>query len=515
MARILVHSSRHDAHAFVNRWLKTVDQAIPSDSTRGAAMITPLRAPIVFVLALLSLAAFRLPEVSGGWQFRQISAKRLVFDQAVAGGQVIDAAQQRANALTVLANVRIIDGTGAPARANQTLVIENGTIKDLGEASRISIPSGARVLDLPGRTVMPGLVMLHEHLTYSGGDELFRIQPFSAPRLFLAFGVTTIRTAGIAEPYAELNLKRRIDAGLVPGPEMFVTGPWFNEPEEGPGLARFLGMKYVRDVDDARRAVRYWAAEGVTSIKVYRRTTPRIMKAIIEEAHSLRLQVMGHLGATTCREAAALGMDFIEHGFSCPTDLRQPNGEITNDPESSQARELIQALVARGVTVDSTPVSEGPLTEAELEVLHPGARERYVPRRGAERVLDDPAQGKPSLYVAFVRAGGRLVVGSDPGGNNRIPGFSNHKSLRLLYELGGFSALEAIRIATLNGATALGIQNRTGAIAIGKEADLIVVRGDPSVTIRDSSNVEMVFSNGTMFEPGALLAEVKGKFGWQ
>jgi imidazolonepropionase-like amidohydrolase len=274
----------------------------------------------------------------------------------------------------------------------------------------------------------------------------------------------------------------------------------------------------VRDVDDARRAVRYWAAEGVTSIKVFRRTTPKILAAIAAEAHRLGLPVMGHLGMTTCREAAASGIDFIEHGWgACRNDLRQASGGFTRDPNSPQAQELIRALIAAKVTVDDTLVSAAPLTEPEPEMLHPGARERYMQtrRQGPGRVRDDPTQGEPNLSVAFGRAGGRLVVGSDPGGGYRIPGFSNHNTLQLLYESAGFSELEAIRIATLNGATALGIQNRTGSIAMGKEADLIVVRGDPSVTIRDSSNVEIVFSNGTMFEPKALLADVKGKFGWQ
>ena len=428
------------------------------------------------------------------------------------------ALQASRNVTTLLMNVRIIDGTGAPATTNQSLVIEDGRIKAIGPSPQVPVPAGARVVDLSGRSVMPGLVMLHEHLNYSGGSELMRIQPFSAPRLFLAFGVTTIRTAGINEPYAEINLKRRIDSGLVPGPEMFVTGPWFNEPEEGPGLAvefreEFLGMKFVRDADDARRAVRYWAAEGVTSIKVYRRTTPAMMAVIAAEAHRLGLPVMGHIAATSCRAAADAGMDFIEHGLECPKDLP------SRDPESPEVRELIRALVIAKVTVDVTPVSAAALTEAEREVLHPAADHRYLElqSRGG-RLQPRPGEvlrAKPGVLAAFVRAGGRLVVGSDPGGFYRIPGFSNHHSLQLLYEGFGFSELDAIRIATLNGATALGIQQRTGSIAVGKEADLIVVRGDPSTHIRDSSNVEMVFSNGILFDPKVLLAEVKGKFGWQ
>ncbi len=200
-------------------------------------------------------------------------------------------------------------------------------------------------------------------------------------------------------------------------------------------------------------------------------------------------------------------------GFECPKDLP------SRDPESPEARELIRALVAAKVSIDVTPVSADALTEAEREVLHPAAYQRYLELQARQqRVGQRPSEAsraKPGITAAFVRAGGRLVVGSDPGGFYRIPGFSNHHSLQLLYEGFGFSELDAIRIATLNGATALGIQQRTGSIAVGKEADLIVVRGDPSTRIRDSSNVEMVFSNGVLFDPKVLLAEVKGRFGWQ
>ena len=106
------------------------------------------------------------------------------------------------------------------------------------------------------------------------------------------------------------------------------------------------------------------------------------------------------------------------------------------------------------------------------------------------------------------------MLGSDPGGNGRIPGFTDHESLKLAVKV-GFTSLEAIRIATLNGATFLGIQDRTGSIAVGKEADLLVVRGDPSVRIEDIENVEKVFANGRAYNPNDLISTVKGLVGWQ
>jgi enamidase len=118
-----------------------------------------------------------------------------------------------------------------------------------------------------------------------------------------------------------------------------------------------------------------------------------------------------------------------------------------------------------------------------------------------------------ALEVAFVRAGGLLLVGTDPtGGGGVIPGYSNQRALELLVE-SGFTPLEAIKIGTLNGATFLGRANRTGSIALGKQADLVVVAGDPSSRIADVRNVELVFKQGVGYDPARLIASVRGKVG--
>jgi hypothetical protein len=137
-----------------------------------------------------------------------------------------------------LRNVRIVDGTGAPARQNQTLIIDNGRIRALGGVTEIVIPEGTQTLDLDGRTLLPGFVMLHEHMFYASVNDNTHPQPFTSPRLFLAFGLTTIRTAGTDHPYVELNLKRSVDAGQVPGPEIHLTSPFMNGAMSG-----FIGDK--------------------------------------------------------------------------------------------------------------------------------------------------------------------------------------------------------------------------------------------------------------------------------
>lgn len=397
-------------------------------------------------------------------------------------------------AIVALTHVNVIDGTGAPARADQTVIIENGRIRDVGD--KVAIPDGAKVFDLTGHSVLPGLVSLHDHIMN---------QVNSAPELYLSFGVTTLRTAGSAEPYADLELKNRIDRGRVAGPELFVTGPFLGHNDR-------MGMKQVRDAEDGRNDVKYWAGQGVTSIKVYRGITPPLMRAIVDEAHKHNLPVLGHIESTSCAEAAAIGLDSIEHAFgSCRPEVK----------DEASAAALIKTVVAQSTSMTVTPVDLTPPTAEELEAWHPGQKAEYE-RRVAAKTLGpgrvssgDEQRGKPGLEVAFVRAGGRLALGADctPTNVTRTPGFANIKALKMLYSDRGFSQLEAIRIATLNGASILKIDDRTGSIAKGKEADLLVVKGDPSVHMGDLDHITMVFSNGVAFDPHRLREVVRGMYG--
>jgi imidazolonepropionase-like amidohydrolase len=270
--------------------------------------------------------------------------------------------------LIALTHARVIDGTGAPARADQTIIISNGKIQAVGPGSTTPAPEGAKVMDLTGKTVMPGLVMLHEHIFFPAGRlVLFSELGWSFPRLYLAAGVTSIRTAGSVEPYTDLNIKKLIDAGRIPGPKMDVTGPYLD------GKGSFATQFHVlTDAADARRMVSYWADQGVTSFKGYMYITREELGAAIDEAHRRKIKVTGHLCAVGFREAAALGIDNLEHGIIVDTefvpgkkpDVCPPQSEtVTNltklDIESAPVKEMIRDLVARKVAVTSTlPVFE-------------------------------------------------------------------------------------------------------------------------------------------------------------
>jgi len=430
-------------------------------------------------------------------------------------------------AVIALTNARVIDGTGAAAREGQTLVLRDGRIAALGATGSVTIPEGAETIDLAGKSVLPGLVMLHEHLYYPTGPGMYGQLALSFLRLYLAGGVTTMRTGGNLNGYADINFKRGIDSGVVAGPAMDATAPYLNG---GPFPLR--QVRILKGPDDARKMVAYWADEGATSFKAYMQISRAELGAAIEEAHKRGLKVTGHLCSVTFAEAAKLGIDNLEHGFIVATDFA-PNkqadvcsnsrGFDAVDPSGPAARELIRELVARRVAITSTltvfetsvpgrPVPPG------LDVLVPQLREQFERQHTAIARQTDTTRlaglkKEMAMELAFAKAGGLLVAGTDPTGyGGVIPGYSNQRQLELLVEA-GFTPLEAISIGTLNGAKYLGREAQIGTIAVGKQADLMVVAGNPAARIGDVRNVEIVFRLGVAYDPKKLIESVKGSVG--
>ncbi|MCC6930417.1 MAG: amidohydrolase family protein [Gemmatimonadaceae bacterium] len=431
--------------------------------------------------------------------------------------------------LLALTNVRVIDGTGAPARDAQTLVIRDGKIVALGASASTPIPSGALVRDMTGKSVIPGLVMVHEHLFYPTGPGVYGNVTESFSRLYLAGGVTSMRTGGNMNGYGELNIARAIARGDKPGPWIDATAPYLN------GANPFGQMRSLETPNEARRFVNWWADQGATSFKAYMQIRRDVLGAAIAEAHKRGMKVTGHLCSVTYREAAALGIDDLEHGFLASTDFvadKKPDecprqGGIPSlmalEPTSPEFTALVAELVKRKVAITSTmtvfetfapnrPMPPG------IDVLTPQLREQF------EQMQANLAKAPRSIYatalpkgmameVAFARAGGLLVVGTDPtGGGGVVAGYSNQRALELLVEA-GFSPVEAIKVGTLNGATYLGRAALTGSLTVGKQADLVVINGDPSARIGDVRNVELVFRQGVGYDPQKLIASVKGKVG--
>jgi imidazolonepropionase-like amidohydrolase len=445
----------------------------------------------------------------------------------------------KVNAPTVaLTHVRVIDGTGSPAREDQTILVSDGKIQSVSDASSAKAPASAQVVDLHGYTVIPGLVGMHDHMFYPMGNIVFGEMAYSFPRLYLAGGVTTIRTTGSLEPYTDLEIKKAVDSGAMPGPHIHVTGPYL----EGKG-SWALQLHQLTGPDDATKTVNYWLDEGVDNFKIYNFITADELSAAITAAHKRGAKVTGHLCSIGFREAAALGIDDLEHGLLVDTEFfpwKKP-GECPDNPkdlpfyasldlQSAPVREMIADLVKRHVAITSTlPVFEvdvpgrPAIQQRLLDTLSPDARAAFLEnkvRAGDTNHLrrvygteTSPITGafkkEMEFEYAFVKAGGLLIAGLDPTGiGGIIAGFGDQREVELLVEA-GFAPLEAIHIATANGAQYLD-DDRIGTIASGKRADLVVVKGDPSHKIDDIENVEIVFKDGIGYDSAKLIESVRG-----
>ena len=435
--------------------------------------------------------------------------------------------------IIALTDVRVIDGTGAAPKINYTIIIREGSIAAMGPSDDIAIPETSKRIRLAGKSMLPGWVMMHEHLYYhmrppplqindpDGANywqrDIARIpQTFAYPALYLADGVTTGRTAGPEAPWAELKLKERIDSKQQIGPDLYLTLP---------------KLRDARGPDDARRRVRFWASQGASSVKVHARLKKEEMAAAIDEAHKLGLKVTGHLGYVTYREAVDMGIDQIEHGFAgVAEDLcedKEPGQFCQNYeavllslmPEDERVQNIFRHIIDNEVIVTSTMAIQrrGELPGRYRVFFNESGLRDYEAFRKAYEADIGPIYYSISkkiseLDAAFWRAGGILTVGGDASGTGNLAGFANLKSIELLVDA-GIPSLEAIKIATHNGAMALGILNDRGTIEIGKRADLIIVNGDPSEDIRDIYKIETVFKAGIGYDSDAIKQRLIGTIG--
>jgi len=433
--------------------------------------------------------------------------------------------------VVALTHVRVIDGTGAQPRDNQTLILRDGKIAEMGNSASIKPPADAQILDLTGKSVIPGLVMMHEHLYYPTGPGVYGNLSESFTRLYLAGGVTSMRTAGNVNGYGEINIASAIKRGDKPGPWIDASAPYL----QGPGLG--IGQMYeLKDAADARRMVNFWADAGATSFKAYMNITRAELAAAVQEVHKRGLKITGHLCSVTYREAVAAGIDDLEHGFFTSTDFDtskkadvcpgQASGMASMakvDPNGAQFKALVADLIAHHVAITSTLTVFETFTPGQpmppgLDVLDPILKQRfekfYATVQGNDHSIYSTLFAKDrAMELQFALAGGLLIAGTDPtGAGGVIPGYSDQRQVELLVG-SGFSPLEAIKICTLNGATYLGRANVIGSIATGKQADLVVINGDPAANVSDIRKVELVFKQGVGYDPAKLIASVKGQVG--
>jgi len=429
-----------------------------------------------------------------------------------------------------LKHVRVIDGTGSAAREDQTIIIDSGRIAAVGPTAEISVPASAREVDLTGQTAIPGLVGMHDHLFYTtdrGDRDVVAGQSF-AP-LYLAAGVTTIRTTGAIDLKADQSIKSSVDAGKLAGPKIHLTSPYINK-RTGDSL----------DLPKVAGAINKFADQGIESLKIYENINRAELSSIVNAAHQRGLKVTGHLCAVGFTEAAQAGIDNLEHGLAVDTEFysrKQPDEcpkrtewlpELARlDVKSEPVQRLISELVSRHVAVTSTlPIFESfveekfEIDQRTREVLSDDAFtdcRTYLTEGKADprwsRIWEKVFKNEMEFEREFVKAGGLLTAGVDPTGwGGVVAGFGDQRGVELLVQA-GFSPLAAIRIATLNGAAFLGEDSRIGTIAPGKQADIVILRGNPAANIGDIRNVEIVFKDGVGYDSRKLIESVRGTVG--
>lgn len=467
-----------------------------------------------------------------------ISSALPTFVQGQGGGPNQHFVRVRSK-MVVLKNVRIIDGTGAAPKEKQTITLIGDRIGSIAPADSAPPPAGAEVVDLTGYTVIPGLVGMHNHMFFPQGGQPshYSNMAISFPRLYLALGVTTVRTTGSVSPYNDLEIKRRIDSGQMLGPKMHVTAPYL----EGKGAFTPV-MRELTGVEDARKMVNFWADQGATSFKAYMNITRDELRAVVEEAHKRKLKVTGHLCSIGYKEAAEIGIDNLEHGLLANSEYvadkkpdECPQGATASllaaDINGPAVQETIRVLVDKKVAITSTlpvfeamaPIAQSGIGAASallntrmLATMSEDARIRYLSSRSrtpANSPMAALIRKSMDFERAFVKAGGLLMTGLDPTGNGGIvAGFGDLRGVELLVEA-GFTPLEAIKIASFNGAVFLGEESTIGSIASGKIADLVVIKGNPAAKISDINNVEIVFKNGVGYDTEKLIQSVQGLVG--
>ncbi|MDX2191857.1 MAG: amidohydrolase family protein [Gemmatimonadales bacterium] len=475
--------------------------------------------------------------MTGAWWARAaVAAVAVLGVAAPLGAQAYEQLGPQAKAyvtvpepVVALVGVSVVDGTGAPPKAEQTVLIERGVIRAVGPSASVAVPAGARRMELAGHTVLPGFVGMHDHTFYTTSLRSTQMN-VTGPLLYLASGVTTIRTTGSMSPYSEINLKRNIEAGMVAGPRMHITGPYLT------GAGAGGGMHALVTPEDARRVVAYWASEGASWLKFYTLVRKDVLAAAADEAHKRGLKVTGHLCSVGYRDAVDAGIDAVEHGLfanseydpakepdKCPAGFEAKYTTLdVNGPEVQRTfREMIRRKVAMTSTLAVYELfvpNRPPLEQRVLDAMSNDVRNEYLTTRarlaepGAFAISPAVFRKAQEYEVAFVRAGGLLACGVDPTGNGgALPGFGDQRNYELLLEA-GFTPVEAVKIMTANGAQVLG-NARIGTVEAGKAADLQVIRGDPVARPAEIRNTTIVFKDGVGYDAPKMIAATKGLVG--
>jgi imidazolonepropionase-like amidohydrolase len=400
---------------------------------------------------------------------------------------------QNDTGVIILEGATVIDGTGALPKLNTAIVINGSRIaylssNDATNNSDLNFSTSKNVINLTGKYIIPGLFDMHAHVANVRKNSYNQSESEYMLRMLLTNGVTTIRNPG-GPTEQSVALREYVSEGKIVGPQIFTAGQLLNTQQ----IPVPFVERQVQTEQDVRQEVRNQAANGVDYIKLYVGLTPELVKAAIDEAHFNGIKVIGHLYLTSWTDAANLGIDSLTHGVPVsPFLLSEANQQKfleagdhpfnhllwldlvhLNGPEIS---EMIKALVSNNIPVD-------PTLNIYEAIINEEPHNQYL----WSKVL----QLSKMLYDNGVT----ILSGTDIPNFDLVPGASLHHELELLVEA-GIPPLEVIKIATRNGAQALGIEEDVGTIEPGKQADMIILSDNPVDDISNTKKIKAVINNG-------------------
>jgi len=420
----------------------------------------------------------------------------------------------------------LFDSVSGERIPNPGIVIRNGKFTMVGPASAVETSGITVITELDSEmTILPGMIDLHAHYNYDLVDQGRVEEVKYTGIIFLANGVTSTWSAGEFYPQRVLNQRNLIDSGKETGPRLFASGPYMGgfRCEYQVKTAADDCVAWPNDITEMeiRAEVDHWANQGVDSIKI-KQATPNEAGILIDQAHQRGMTTSGHLSdyAGTYdvdpREAIAMGLDRLEHNITLG------NG----GPRSSELDEVIGLLLDKKVFFDANLQMYGGINlRTELPGLVWTDEAQYftpysqalLQKRGPPSPESDPEEFNQRLIELrkLYAAGGAdlLIIGTDePVYTSLLPGFAYHRELMAMV-WAGISTSDVLQAATINGARALGVDDRLGSIEAGKLADLVVVRGNPLMDITIARDIELVIKNGEIYRPGELLTQAKAGIG--
>jgi imidazolonepropionase-like amidohydrolase len=423
----------------------------------------------------------------------------------------------------------LFDGVSDTRRRNSGIIIRNGEIVEVDADVQSQISSNAIFVNLQdSETILPGLIDLHAHYNLDLVDVGRVEEVVYNGIIFLANGVTSTWSAGEYYPERVIAQRDLIDAGDAAGPRLFASGPYFGafRCEYSIKTAADDCSAWPNDIteEEIRQEVDKWAKQGVISIKI-KQATPVEAKILIDQAHTNGMTTAGHLVNyhgeydVTTRDAIAMGMDRIEHWMTL--------GVSPDDPRSAEMPEIAKLLIKHQVYYDANLQMYGGILERNKklsEMVWTDESIYFTPYTQSllEKRGPPPPESEGPEFKQRVRelqtlyaAGGSdlLIVGTDePVYTSLLPGFAYHREL-LAMTYAGLPPSAVLKAATINGAKALGIEDKLGTVEPGKLADLIVVSGNPVHDIKAARNVRFVIKDGVVHDPEVLLRAAEGKIG--